>query len=128
VGHPVFTTLSLFWNWCFWYQIFFVFGGHSLALVVIGMSLQWALAVRTFNYSGPGRGRNQKVQGIDFSPRDLAINQMWPGYAAGEWHSNHHLYPRGARSGFLAYQVDLPWLLLNLYCKLGSISRFFQKV
>ena len=41
-------------------------------------------------------------------------------FVAGEWHNNHHLYPTGARSGFLGYQVDLPWFFIRALHAVGA--------
>nr|MBA2321931.1 acyl-CoA desaturase [Deltaproteobacteria bacterium] len=46
------------------------------------------------------------------------------GFVAGEWHNNHHLYPNGARSGFLWYQLDLAWLFIRFYAAIGGITSY----
>jgi stearoyl-CoA desaturase (delta-9 desaturase) len=61
---------------------------------------------------------------VDFNVDDIAINQVWPGYVAGEWHSNHHLFPNSARSGFLRYQLDLPWLFIRALHAVGAVSSY----
>jgi fatty-acid desaturase len=121
---PGFTILHYFLNWSFWYLAFFLIGGHALATALFGFAGVWAVGIRTFNYEGHGRGQDRRKEGIDFSKDDISINQNWPGYVAGEWHSNHHLYPSGARSGFLTYQLDLPWLFIKSLYKIGVISSF----
>ena len=51
---------------------------------------------------------------LDFFTQSVDTRwQLWPGFVAGEWHNNHHLFPNGARAGFLGYQMDLPWLLIR---------------
>jgi len=52
------------------------------------------------------------------------VNQVWPGYVAGEWHNNHHLYPSGARSGFLPYQMDLAWQFIRALSWIGVVSSY----
>ena len=47
-----------------------------------------------------------------------------PGCVAREWHNNDHLYPNSARSGFLPYQLDLPWLFIRFYTMIGGINTF----
>jgi fatty-acid desaturase len=111
--HPAWTVLHYALNWAFWYGAFYWIGGHALATALFGFAGVWAVGVRTFNYDGHGSGKDRRRKGVDFNTNDLSINQIWPGYVAGEWHSNHHLYPNGARSGFLRYQLDLPWLLVS---------------
>lgn len=119
--HPLYTVLHYLLNWIFWYLTFFWIGGHALATAVFGMSVVWAFGVRTFNYDGHGRGKNLQRSGIDFYTKDLSINRIWPGYVAGEWHNNHHLFPGGARSGFLPYQFDLPWLWIRFLELIGWV-------
>jgi stearoyl-CoA desaturase (delta-9 desaturase) len=54
----------------------------------------------------------------------MSINQMWPGIVAGEWHNNHHLYPKSARTGFLTHQIDLAWYYIWSGRKMGIISSY----
>ena len=122
IAHPVRTYINYILNWSFWYGLFFLIGGHALATAIFGMSAVWAVGVRTFNYDGHGRGVDRRVDGIDFNREDLSVNQTWPGYVSGEWHNNHHLYPSGARAGFLPYQLDLAWLFIRFYTFIGGIS------
>lgn len=122
--HPAYTVAHFALNWAFWYGAFFLIGGHALALALFGMSGVWAIGVRTFNFDGHGGGKDRRREGIDFNTRDQSINQLWPGYVAGEWHNNHHLYPSGARSGFLPYQLDLAWLFIRSWAWLGAISSY----
>ena len=46
------------------------------------------------------------------------------GIVAGEWHNNHHLYPKSARTGFLPHQVDIAWCYIRLMYTLGPIKSF----
>lgn len=122
--HPAWTFLHYILNWSFWYGCFFLVGGHALACALFGSAGVWAIGVRTFNYDGHGQGKDRRRDGIDFNRRDLSINQLWPGYVAGEWHNNHHLYPNGARSGFLRYQLDLPWLFIRMLSAVGAVTAY----
>ena len=122
VARPGRTLLQFAGNWVFWYGALYLAGGHRLPLAIFGMSAIWAVGVRTFNFDGHGRGKDRRRPGIDFNRNDLSVNQVWPGYVAGEWHNNHHLYPNGARAGFLHYQLDLPWLFIRLLSRLGAVS------
>ncbi len=122
VARPGRTLLQFAGNWLFWYGAFYLIGGHALALALFGMSAVWAVGVRTFNFDGHGRGVDRRREGIDFNRKDLSVNQLWPGYVAGEWHNNHHLYPNGARAGFLSYQLDLAWHFIHLLSRLGAVS------
>ncbi len=122
--HPGWTILHFLANWAFWYGVFFLAGGHALAVTLFGASGVWALGVRTFNYEGHGKGSDRKRAGVDFHQRDRSVNQLWPGYVAGEWHNNHHLFPNSARSGFLPHQVDLAWRFIHLMSVVGAVSSY----
>ena len=122
VCHPLRTWAHYLLNWTFWFGIFLFLGGPSLAIAIFGMAGVWAFGVRTFNYDGHGRGKDRRREGSDFNRKDLSVNQIWPGYVAGEWHNNHHLYPNGARSGFLPHQLDLAWLFIAGYRSIGGIK------
>jgi len=122
VCHPLCTVLHYALNWGFWYGVFYLIGGHALACCLFGSAGVWAIGVRTYNFEGHGGGRNLQKDGKDFHREDLSVNQLWPGYVAGEWHNNHHMYPSGARSGFLPYQLDLPWLWIRLLRSLKIVS------
>ena len=122
--HPFYTLCHYFLNWTFWYSTFYFIGGHALATAIFGMSVTWAFGVRTFNYDGHGGGKDKRRPGIDFYQKDYSINQIWPGYVAGEWHNNHHLFPNGARSGFLPYQLDLPWVFMRFYQLVGGVTHY----
>lgn len=122
--HPFFTLLHYICNWTLWYGIFYLVGGHALATAIFGWAGVWAMGVRMFNFDGHGRGKDRRREGIDFNWNDLSVNQVWPGFVAGEWHNNHHLYPNSARSGFLPYQFDLPWLWIRALFKVGAVSSY----
>ncbi len=124
VCHPFYSIGHYILNWSFWYGAFYLLGGHALAITLFGWAGVWAIGVRTFNYEGHGRGRDRRREGIDFNRDDWSINQVWPGYVAGEWHNNHHLYPSSARCGFQTYQLDLPWQFIRFYSWIGGIVSF----
>ncbi len=124
ITHPVKNWVHLILNWAFWYGVFFLIGGHGLALCLFGAAHIWAIGVRTFNYEGHGKGEDKREEGFDFSRNTLSINQYWPGYVAGEWHSNHHLFPNSARNGFTPSQLDLPWLYIRFLYAIGGVSSY----
>lgn len=124
VAKPFYTVLSLLANWGFWYLAFYLIGGHALACTIFGSAFVWAVGVRTFNYEGHGKGKDKRVDGTDFNRDDMSVNQLWPGIVAGEWHNNHHLYPRSARSGFKAYQIDFAWYYIKLMHTVGAVSYY----
>jgi stearoyl-CoA desaturase (delta-9 desaturase) len=122
LAHPLRATVTYIVSWSFWYLVFFLIGGHALATALFGGVFVWAMGIRTFNYDGHGRGKDKRKVGVDLNRKDLSINQRWPGFVAGEWHNNHHLFPRSARSGFQPYQIDGAWLFIRTLHKLGLVS------
>jgi sn-1 stearoyl-lipid 9-desaturase len=122
ISNPSYAVLTWLLNWSFWYFIFYLIGGHAFACALFGGALIWAVGVRTFNFEGHGKGKDKRKQGFDFSANDMSVNQYWPGFVAGEWHSNHHLFPASARSGFLPFQVDFAWIYIYCLYKIGGIS------
>jgi stearoyl-CoA desaturase (delta-9 desaturase) len=124
IAHPLRTVVHFALNWAFWYGAFYLLGGHSLAVTIFASCGVWAIGVRTFNYDGHGGGKDKRRDGIDFNREDLSINQLWPGLVTGEWHNNHHLYPTGARAGFLRYQLDYAWWVIRGLYALGGIASY----
>jgi fatty-acid desaturase len=122
--NPGRATLAWVLNWSFWYLTFYLIGGHGLACTLFGAAGFWAVGVRTFNYEGHGKGEDKQREGIDFSHNDKSINQLWPGLVAGEWHNNHHLFPKSARSGFKSHQVDLAWYYIKFMSIVGAVSSY----
>ena len=123
-ANPWRTVLSWVLNWGFWYLVFYLIGGNALACTLFGAAGFWAVGVRTFNYEGHGKGKDKRREGVDFNRKDQSVNQIWPGLVAGEWHNNHHLYPKSARSGFKAYQVDMAWYYIRLMNRLGAVVSY----
>ena len=122
IANPTRTLIHWVLNWAFWYGAFYLIGGHALAVTLFGSAFFWAVGVRTFNFEGHGKGKDKRKEGTDFNWDDMSINQLWPGYVAGEWHNNHHLFPRSARSGFLPHQLDLAWLYVKFLSMIGGVS------
>lgn len=123
-AHPWRSLLSWLLNWSFWYLVFYLIGGLALAVCLFGAAGVWAVGVRTFNYEGHARGKEKQRPGVDHNDQDLSINQLWPGLVAGEWHNNHHLYPKSARSGFKPYQFDLAWYYIRLMHRAGAVAAY----
>lgn len=121
-ARPAATVAGWLLNWSFWIGVFYLCGGMGLVCALLGGAFIWAVGVRTFNYEGHGKGEDKRRDGIDHNRKDMSINQVWPGYVAGEWHNNHHLYPRSARSGFLPYQVDLAWYYIKMLHFFGAVT------
>lgn len=111
-------------NWACWYGIFFLIGGHGVATACFTGAMFWFVLVRAFNYTGHGKGKVMHKDGIDYDRSNLSINQNRPGLFAGEWHNNHHLYPGSARAGFLPYQIDLAWIYIYCFFKIGAVKSY----
>lgn len=133
IANPWYIMRSWILNWSFWIFIFYTVGeligvtggGWALVCAMFGGTFVWSIGIRTFNYEGHGKGKGKNAWGeSDLNRRDYSINQLWPGYVAGEWHNNHHLFPTSARSGFLGYQMDLPWMYVKFLHFLGGISSY----
>lgn len=134
VSHPGRLFAHYVLNWAFWYGAFFLIGGHALATALFGWSMIWAVGIRAHNYDLHAGGKDQRRDGADFDRRSLAVNALWPGLVAGEWHNNHHLFPASVRSGFLPWQPDVSFAFIWLYRKLGGIgswrdgkARFYER-
>lgn len=131
IDHPRRVLISWFLNWGFWFAALYLVGeyllggqGIGLASAIFGSAFVWTAGVRTFNYEGHGKGKDKRVDGIDHNRKDMSINQIWPGYVAGEWHNNHHLYPASARSGFLPYQFDLAYVYVRFLHMIGGVETY----
>ena len=124
LANPLRTIGGILLNWGFWYLVFYMIGGHPLACTIFGAAGFWAVGVRTFNYEGHGKGEDKRREGTDYNREDMSVNQLWPGIVAGEWHNNHHLYPKSARSGFLPHQVDLAWCYIKLLSLIGGVTEY----
>ena len=124
ISKPLPVWLNWAANWTFWALTFYLIGGFPLVTTLFGAAHVWAIGIRTFNYEGHGKGKDLRKKGVDFHWDDFSINQFWPGYVAGEWHNNHHLYPHSAQAGFKPHQVDLPWYYIKFLHWLGGIKSF----
>jgi stearoyl-CoA desaturase (delta-9 desaturase) len=124
IASPFYTIALLLVNWAFWYGVFYLVGGHGLSCAILSAGLFWLALVPAFNYTGHGKGEEKHVEGLDYDRTNLSINQWRPGYFAGEWHNNHHLYPASARCGFLSWQLDVPWLYVKLLHKIGAVTSY----
>jgi fatty-acid desaturase len=124
LAQPIRTIAAVLLNWSFWFAAFYLMGGFGLVCAMFGAAGFWAVGVRTYNYEGHGKGEDKRRDGVDHNREDMSINQVWPGYVAGEWHNNHHLYPKSARSGFKPYQLDLAWCYIKFLSLIGAVSHY----
>jgi stearoyl-CoA desaturase (delta-9 desaturase) len=124
LANPWRTIVAVAVNWLFWGAVFYLIGGPGLLCALFGAAGVWAIGVRTFNYEGHGKGKDKRRDNMDFNRKDMSVNQLWPGIVAGEWHNNHHLYPKSARSGFLSWQVDLAWYYIKFLHTIGAVTEY----
>jgi stearoyl-CoA desaturase (delta-9 desaturase) len=134
ITHPLRLTAHYLLNWAFWYAAFYLVGGHALATALFGWAAVWAIGIRAHNYDLHAGGKDRRRDGVDFDRKSLAINALWPGFVAGEWHNNHHLFPTSVRAGFLPWQLDLSFVFIWCYRLLGGVSswrdgreRFYER-
>ncbi len=124
LANPIRMVTGIILNWSFWGIVFYLLGGAGLLCALFGAAGVWAIGVRTFNYEGHGKGKDKRQDGTDYNRNDMSVNQLWPGIVAGEWHNNHHLYPKSARSGFLRHQVDFAWYYIKFLSLIGGVSEY----
>ncbi|MDB6018635.1 MAG: Fatty acid desaturase [Pedosphaera sp.] len=77
----------------------------------------YTFLVRDFNYRGHAGLFGTKGKG-------MPLNQIFYGVIAGEWHENHHAYPRLARSGLAWWQLDLPYCFIKLFTLCGAVVHY----
>jgi fatty-acid desaturase len=124
LANPFRTIAGIALNWCFWMIVFWLIGGPGLVCALFGAAGIWAIGVRTFNYEGHGKGKDRRQDGTDYNRNDMSVNQLWPGFVAGEWHNNHHLFPKSARSGFLRHQIDFAWYYIKFLNMIGGVTEY----
>ena len=102
-----------------WALLFFAIGGWSW--------LVWGICVRVSvcvtghwligHFAHLEGGQTWLVEGACVQGYDVRIAGL---ISMGEsWHNNHHAYPGSAKLGLEAGQVDLGWLLLCIFERLG---------
>jgi len=81
----------------------------------------FTFVVRDFNFRGHSALTGNKKHGEP-------VNQIIYGLFAGEWHENHHDYPRLARSGLTWWQVDVPYWIIIAMKGCGMVSQYNREV
>jgi sn-1 stearoyl-lipid 9-desaturase len=126
LAHPARLYAHYALNWAFWYGAFYLLGGHALATALFGWAAVWGIGIRAHNYDLHAGGQDRRRDGIDFDRKSLAINALWPGLVAGEWHNNHHLYPQSVRAGFLWWQFDISFAFIRVFRLLGGVTQWLD--
>lgn len=124
LSHPLWTLIDFLVNWTLWISFAWLIAGVE-GIAILGMaSFIWSTSVRNFNYKAHGAGIDKRTEGRDVDPQSKSLNLMLPGMVAGEWHSNHHLYPRSANCGFKTYQIDFPYRLVQVLNLVGIVKSY----
>jgi stearoyl-CoA desaturase (delta-9 desaturase) len=77
----------------------------------------FTFVVRDFNFRGHSSLMGNEKHGEP-------VNQFVFGLFAGEWHENHHSYPKLARSGLAWWQVDIPYWIIIAMKWSGIVSEY----
>lgn len=101
----------------FWSSIGYAVAGWRGVLAWQSSMFFYAFLVRDFNYRGHGGYFGTEEKGIP-------LNQVFYGLVAGEWHDNHHAYPRLARSGLAWWQLDLPFAVIKCLSLCGAVDKY----
>lgn len=121
---PHFLARSTFSN-LLWSRLMWRLGGIELLSVWYTAIFAYHAVARDFNY----RGHDRKLDSLDDSANETksitkALNQVFYGYSAGEWHNNHHNFSSSANTGFLSSQLDLPFQFIRLLKKVKVVSSY----
>jgi stearoyl-CoA desaturase (delta-9 desaturase) len=108
-AHVIFA--HLFWGVVAWA----VAGWLGVWAWVSGMFVSM-LVLRDFNYRGHSSLTGTRKHGAP-------VNQVFYGLIAGEWHENHHNYPRLARSGLRWWQIDVSYWIILAMKSCGMVSQ-----
>lgn len=102
-----------------WAMLFFAIGGMPwlvwgvFARVTVGVTGHWLVG----HFAHREGGQTWIVEGACVQGFDVKVAGL---ISMGEsWHNNHHAYPGSAKLGLEPGQVDLGWLLLRGFERLG---------
>ncbi|MCY1082462.1 hypothetical protein [Archangium lansingense] len=113
----------------FWSGLAYVVGGVPCVLAWYAAVFFVTFLIRDFNYLGHGGRRPRaKIQGWEFDDRTLALNQVFYGLLASEWHNNHHKFPRSANLQLVPAQVDMSFLFIRLLHAVGVVTSYVDAV
>jgi len=90
----------------FWGAIAWALAGWWGVWAWVSGVFLFTFVVRDFNFRGHSALTGHHKHGEP-------VNQFVYGLIAGEWHENHHQYPRLARSGLFWWQVDVPYYIIR---------------
>jgi len=101
----------------FWTSLAYSLAGGQGVLGWFSGVFFYSFLVRDFNYRGHGGLLGNRNPGIP-------LNHVFYGFIAGEWHENHHAYPRSAKSGMAWWQLDVPFWIIKFLALCGVIVHY----
>jgi fatty-acid desaturase len=116
-----------YYHWLVRYRL----APQAAAVTLVGFTLGWAAVPLVFflpvvcwmhsTYMVNSVCHDARFGSRLFETREGSRNVWWVGLLAlGEgWHNNHHAYPRSARHGLGARQLDLSYLVIRLFVASG---------
>jgi fatty-acid desaturase len=105
----------------FWCALAYLAAGWTGVGAWISAVFLFTVLVRDFNFRGHAGLLGNRAEGVP-------LNQFIYGLIAGEWHENHHAYPRLARSGLRWWQIDLPYAIVRVLHLVGVVRQFHGTV
>lgn len=124
LSHPLIIITETLSSWVLTILFYYFLFGSQITLAILAGVSTWAFTIRTFNYKSHGSGVDKRDFKKDTDRTSNSLNQKLPGMVAGEWHSNHHVYPRSARNGFKKGELDLSFQVIHLFYKIGIIKNY----
>ena len=97
-----------------WTSLGYAFAGWAGLLGWLSGVFFYSFLVRDFNYRGHGGFLGNHHPGVP-------LNHIFYGFIAGEWHENHHVYPRSARCGLAWWQLDVPYWIIRAMALSGVV-------
>jgi fatty-acid desaturase len=105
-----------------WGGLAFAVGGWRGVWAWISGVFLCVFLLRDFNYRG-----HSAMHGAT-GEHGRPVNQIFYGLMAGEWHENHHNYPRLARSGLRWWEVDIPYWIICAMKWCGVVTHCNSRV
>jgi len=128
LSHPLIIILETIASWLLTYYFALHLLGPEITAALLAGICTWAFTIRTFNYKSHGSGKDKRDFTKDTDKTSNSLNQKLPGMVAGEWHSNHHVYPRSARNGFKKGELDLSFKVIQFLHKIGIINSYNDSI
>ncbi len=112
-----------------WAGLAYAVGGVPCVLAWYAAVCFVTCLIRDFNFVGHGGWwPRAKMPGWEFDDRTLALNQVFYGVFASEWHNNHHKFPRSANLRLVPSQLDMAFLFIRLLRAVGVVRSYVDAV